>query len=65
MTQPDSGEHDADVSLPARRSLLRGLLSGSLVVMVAALPGCAARRDLPPERRTRGRYGNGNGGNRG
>lgn len=40
-----------------RRLLLRGLLGAPLVVLAAGLAGCGTRKDLPEERRTRGKYG--------
>jgi len=64
MTRRICGAQNARSSL-ARRRVLRGLLSGSLVVAVAALAGCASRRDLPPERRTRGKFGRGDQGEHG
>ena len=47
----------ADARLQARRLLLRRLLGAPLVVLTAGLAGCGTRRDLPEERRTRGKFG--------
>jgi len=46
-------------SLQARRRLLRTCLFAPLVFSMVAIAGCANRKDLPPERRTRGRFGQG------
>ena len=43
----------------ARRRLLQTLLYGPFVVSIAAIAGCGKRRDLPPERVTRGKFGQG------
>jgi len=65
MTRHISGARHAHPSSLTRRRVLRDLLSGSLVVMVGALAGCGSRRDLPPERRTRGKFGGGHQGEHG
>ncbi len=46
-------------ALKDRRRLLRTCLLGPLAISVVAIAGCANRKDLPPERRTRGRFGQG------
>jgi hypothetical protein len=54
-TAPAAGS--AGAPLEDRRLLLRSLLGGPLVVLTACLAGCGTRRDLPEERRTRGKFG--------
>ncbi len=46
-------------SLKDRRRLLRNWLFAPLAFSLVAIAGCANRKDLPPERRTRGRFGQG------
>lgn len=48
---------DTGTTLQGRRLLLRSLLGAPLAVLAAGLAGCGIRRDLPEERRTRGKYG--------
>ena len=40
-----------------RRRLLRIILGGPFVLWTAAVAGCGTWKPLPPERRTRGKYG--------
>lgn len=42
-----------------RRRLLQTLLYGPFVVSIASIAGCGKRKDLPPERVTRGKFGQG------
>lgn len=42
-----------------RRRLLLLLLRSWLLVPAVAVAGCGARKDLPEERRTRGKFGQG------
>lgn len=53
-TTPAAGS--AGAGLPRRR-LMRLALSGCLLLPVLAAASCANRRDLPEERRTRGKFG--------
>jgi hypothetical protein len=55
QTVPPTGS--ASVPLHDRRLLLRSLLGGPLVLLAACLAGCGTRKDLPEERRTRGKFG--------
>src|SRR3546814_20197036 len=57
MTHAISAATNAGSALRERRRVLRILLGGWLIVSTVAVAGCGTRRDLPPERRTRGRYG--------
>jgi hypothetical protein len=57
MAHAISAATDAVSALRERRRLLRILLGGGLIVSTVAVAGCGTRRELPPERRTRGRYG--------
>jgi len=53
---------DAPAATPesrGRRRLLRLLLRSWLLVPAVAVAGCGARKDLPEERRTRGKFGQG------
>jgi len=56
---PDHLVETADEVLLVRRRALRTLLTAVLLPVAAVLAGCANRQPLPPERRTRGRFGNG------
>lgn len=47
----------ASASMPQRRRLLRIVLGGPVVLLAASLAACGTRRDLPEERRTRGKFG--------
>ncbi|MGE5767698.1 MAG: hypothetical protein ACM35H_10955 [Bacteroidota bacterium] len=47
----------AGARLQARRLLLRRFLGAPLLVLTAGLAGCGTRKDLPEERRTRGKFG--------
>lgn len=53
----DSLPADKDTETCNRRRLLRLFLNGWLLSAAAAVAACGTRKDLPPERRTRGRYG--------
>lgn len=58
----DSKAHSASQDRPSlydRRRLLRNWLFAPLALSLVAVAGCANRKDLPPERRTRGRFGQG------
>jgi hypothetical protein len=57
MAHAISAATDAVSALREGRRLLRILLGGWLIVSTVAVAGCRTRRDLPPEQRTRGRYG--------
>jgi len=54
-TAPAAGS--AGAPLPQRRRLLRVCLGGPFVLLAASLAACGTRKDLPEERRTRGKYG--------
>ena len=62
MTRDIPGDRDAHPVSRGRRRLLKGVLSCALLAPVALLAGCANRKDLPPERRSRGRGGDRGGG---
>jgi hypothetical protein len=53
-TAPAAGS--AGAPFPRRR-LMRLALSGCLLLPVLAAAACGTRRDLPEERRTRGKFG--------
>lgn len=61
MPLDDPPAEDATTLPRNRRGLLRLFLGGSLAISAAALAACANRQALPPERRTRGRSGRGEG----
>jgi len=53
---------DAPAATPesrGRRRLLQFLLRSCFVLPAVAVAGCGARKDLPEERRTRGKFGQG------
>lgn len=54
-TAPAPGS--AGALLPQRRRLLRVVLGGPFVLLAASLAACGTRKDLPEERRTRGKFG--------
>jgi hypothetical protein len=57
MTHTLSAADDSAAALRERRRLLRLVLSGCLLLPALAVAGCGTRRDLPEERRTRGKFG--------
>jgi hypothetical protein len=59
MTPAVSAAPEAIPTSHERRRLLRLLLRSWLIVPAVAVAGCGARKDLPEERRTRGKFGQG------
>ncbi|WP_340118725.1 hypothetical protein [Pelagibius sp. 7325] len=59
MTPAVSAAPAALSPLRGRRRLLRLLVRSCFVIPAVAVTACGARKDLPEERRTRGKFGQG------